>query len=82
MKERDGQKVKDEKSHIASLEAEQQKLVSRLLSLTRIAGSLRNRLYELSRDSKALTDSVEKRSPELHALFANLRTHSRTDLSA
>ncbi|MFZ3187138.1 MAG: hypothetical protein WB523_17855 [Candidatus Sulfotelmatobacter sp.] len=69
-----GQNLKNDKSQIASLEADQRKLVSLLLSLTKITGSLRNRLFELSRDNKALTESLEKRAPDVHALFSDLRS--------
>ncbi len=72
-----GQNLKDGKSEIASLEADQRKLVSLLLSLTKITGGLRNRLFELSRDNKALTESLEKRPPDVHALFSDLRSNYR-----
>jgi len=64
-----------------SLDAAQRKLVSLLLSLTKITSSLRNRLYELSLDNKALTESLEKRAPDVHALFSDLRNNSNTRLS-
>lgn len=69
------------KSQTTSLEADQRKLVSLLLSLTKITSSLRNRLYELSLDNKALTESLEKRAPDVHALFSDLRNNSKTRLS-
>jgi len=69
------------KSQTRSLEADQRKLVSLLLSLTKITSSLRNRLYELSLDNKALTESLEKRAPDVHALFSDLRNNSKTRLS-
>ena len=77
-----GQNLKNDKSQIASLEADQRKLVSLLLRLTKITGSLRNRLYELSRDNKALTASLEKRAPDIHALFSDLRSNSTDDPSS
>ncbi len=77
-----GQNLKNDKSQIASLEADQRKLVSLLLSLTKITGSLRNRLYELSRDNKALSESLEKRAPDIHALFSDLRSNSKDDPSS
>lgn len=77
-----GQSLKNDKSQIASLEADQRKLVSLLLSLTKITGSLRNRLYELSRDNKALTASLEKRAPDIHALFSDLRSNCKDDPSS
>jgi hypothetical protein len=49
--------------------------------LTKITSSLRNRLYELSLDNKALTESLEKRAPDVHALFSDLRNNSNTRLS-
>ena len=76
-----GQNLKNDKSQIATLEADQRKLVSLLLSLTKITGSLRNRLFELSRDNKALTESLEKRAPDVHALFSDLRSNSKADAS-
>jgi hypothetical protein len=76
-----GQSLEKDKSQIASLEADQRKLVSLLLSLTKITGSLRNRLFELSRDNKALTESLEKRAPDVHALFSDLRSSSKDDAS-
>ncbi|MGC2516734.1 MAG: hypothetical protein WA383_19615 [Terriglobales bacterium] len=66
------------KSQTTSLEADQRKLVSLLLRLTKITGSLRNRLFELSIDNKALTESLEKRAPDVHALFSDLRSNSKT----
>ncbi len=72
-----GQNLKNDKSQIATLEADQRKLVSLLLSLTKITGSLRNRLFELSRDNKALTESLEKRAPDVHALFSDLRSNCK-----
>jgi hypothetical protein len=69
------------KNQTTSLEADQRKLVSLLLSLTKITSSLRNRLYELSLDNKALTESLEKRAPDVHALFSDLRNNSNTRLS-
>ncbi|MFY9912141.1 MAG: hypothetical protein WAK56_20035 [Candidatus Sulfotelmatobacter sp.] len=80
--EESGQNLKNDKSQIASLEADQRKLVSLLLSLTKITGSLRNRLFELSRDNKALTESLEKRAPDIHALFSDLRSNSKEDASS
>jgi hypothetical protein len=65
------------KSQTTTLEADQRKLVSLLLSLTKITGSLRNRLLELSLDNKALTESLEKRAPDVHALFSDLRSNSK-----
>jgi hypothetical protein len=76
-----GHNLEKDKSQIASLEADQRKLVSMLLSLTKITGSLRNRLFELSRDNKALTESLEKRAPDVHALFSDLRGSSKDDAS-
>jgi|SRR5208282_4195619 len=72
-----GRDLENGKTQITSLEADQRKLVSLLLSLTKITGGLRNRLYELSRDNKALTESLEKRAPDVHALFSDLRTNSK-----
>ena len=69
------------KSQTTSLEVDQRKLVSLLLSLTKITGSLRNRLFELSMDNKALTESLEKRAPDVHALFSDLRKSSNTRVS-
>ena len=69
------------KSQTTSLEADQRKLVSLLLSLTKITGSLRNRLLELSLDNKALTESLEKRAPDVHALFSDLRSKSKDGFS-
>jgi hypothetical protein len=66
------------KSQTTSLEADQRKLVSLLLRLTKITGSLRTRLFELSIDNKALTESLEKRAPDVHALFSDLRSNSKT----
>jgi len=76
-----GRSVEDGKSQITSLEADQRKLVSLLLRLTKITGSLRNRLFELSMDNKALTESLEKRAPDVHSLFSDLRTNSKTQPS-
>jgi hypothetical protein len=72
-----GRNLENGKSQIASLEADQRKLVALLLRLTKITGSLRNRLYELSVDNKALTESLEKRAPDVHALFSDLRSSSK-----
>ena len=58
-----GQNLKNDKSQIASLEAD-------------------HRLYELSRDNKALTASLEKRAPDIHALFSDLRSNSTDDPSS
>ena len=69
------------KSQTTSLEVDQRKLVSLLLSLTKITGSLRNRLFELSMDNKALTESLEKRAPDVHALFSDLRSSSKDRFS-
>jgi len=76
-----GRNLEDGKSQITSLEADQRKLVSLLLRLTKITGSLRNRLFELSMDNKALTESLEKRAPDVHALFADLRSSSKDRFS-
>jgi len=76
-----GRSLEDGKSQITSLEADQRKLVSLLLRLTKITGSLRNRLFELSMDNKALTESLEKRAPDVHSLFSDLRTNSKTQPS-
>jgi len=73
--------LENDKSQITSLEADQRKLVSLLLSLTKITGSLRNRLLELSLDNKALTESLEKRAPDVHALFSDLRSSSKDRFS-
>jgi len=70
--------LENDKSQITSLEGDQRKLVSLLLRLTKITGSLRNRLFELSMDNKALTESLEKRAPDVHALFSDLRSNSKT----
>jgi hypothetical protein len=72
-----GRNLENGKSQITSLEADQRKLVSLLLRLTKITGSLRNRLFELSMDNKALTESLEKRAPDVHALFSDLRSNSK-----
>jgi len=72
-----GRSLADGKHQISSLEADQRKLVSLLLRLTKITGSLRNRLFELSMDNKALTESLEKRAPDVHALFSDLRGSSK-----
>ncbi|MGD0510167.1 MAG: hypothetical protein ABSA27_20385 [Terriglobales bacterium] len=76
-----GRDLENGKSQITSLEADQRKLVSLLLSLTKITGSLRNRLFELSLDNKALTESLEKRAPDVHALFSDLRSNSKNRFS-
>ena len=75
-----GRNLENGKSQITSLEADQRKLVALLLRLTKITGSLRNRLFELSRDNKAL-ESLEKRAPDVHALFSDLRSSSKDDAS-
>jgi hypothetical protein len=72
-----GRDLENGKSQITSLEADQRKLVALLLRLTKITGSLRNRLFELSMDNKALTESLEKRAPDVHALFSDLRSNSK-----
>jgi hypothetical protein len=72
-----GRNLENGKSQITSLEADQRKLVSLLLRLTKITGSLRNRLFELSMDNKALTESLEKRAPDVHALFSDLRSNAK-----
>ena len=77
-----GRNLEKDQSQIISLEADQRKLVSLLLSLTKITGSLRNRLFELSRDNKSLTESLEKRAPDVHALFSDLRSNFKDDHSA
>ncbi|MGB8010200.1 MAG: hypothetical protein WCF68_01190 [Terriglobales bacterium] len=76
-----GKDLEDGKSKITALEADQRKLVSLLLNLTKITGSLRNRLFELSMDNKALTASLEKRAPDVHALFSDLRSNSKENPS-
>ncbi len=76
-----GRNLENGKSQITSLEADQRKLVALLLRLTKITGSLRNRLFELSMDNKALTESLEKRAPDVHALFADLRSSAKNDPS-
>ena len=77
-----GRNLENDKSQITSLEADQRKLVSLLLRLTKITGSLRNRLFELSMDNKALTESLEKRAPDVHALFSDLRSNSTSGPSS
>jgi len=72
-----GRNLENGKNQITSLEADQRKLVSLLLRLTKITGSLRNRLFELSMDNKALTESLEKRAPDVHALFSDLRSNAK-----
>ena len=74
-----GRDLENGKSQITSLEEDQRKLVALLLRLTKITGSLRNRLFELSMDNKALTESLEKRAPDVHALFSDLRSNSRNN---
>ena len=76
-----GRNLENGKSQITSLEADQRKLVALLLRLTKITGSLRNRLFELSMDNKALTESLEKRAPDVHALFSDLRSNAKNDPS-
>jgi predicted nuclease with TOPRIM domain len=72
-----GRNLENYKRQITSLEADQRKLVALLLRLTKITSSLRNRLFELSLDNKALTESLEKRAPDVHALFSDLRSNSK-----
>jgi hypothetical protein len=58
-----GRNLENGKSQITSLEADQRKLVSLLLRLTKITGSLRNRLFELSMDNKALMNLLRSALP-------------------
>jgi chromosome segregation ATPase len=65
-------------TRVTSLETERGQLVSLLLGLTKITSHLRNRLFELSRDNKALSLSLEEHAPEVYARFSDLRSDSKT----
>jgi hypothetical protein len=72
------ERLEDFETRITSLEGDRARLVSLFLSLTKITSGLRNRLFELSRDNKALTQSLETHAPEVYARFSDLRNDSRT----
>jgi predicted RNase H-like nuclease (RuvC/YqgF family) len=63
---------------VTSLEAGQQELGPVIAELRKITTSLRNQLFELSRNQKALIESVRLRAPEVYALFSDLRNDSKT----